>query len=60
MRLVLLGSAQGWFSSLAGQTLTWGESLPIIILFLTCQEFIGMLIGLVMNGARSYLFWHVV
>ena len=25
MRLVLLGLAQGWFSSLAGQTLTWGR-----------------------------------
>ena len=41
-----------------GQTLTWGgESgqIPIIILCLTHQEFLGVLIDLV---ARGCLFWH--
>ena len=30
--------------------------IPIIISFLTCQEFLGMLIGLVTNGAHGCLF----
>ena len=46
-------------TSLAGQTLTRGESLhgqiSIIISFLTRQEFIGVLIGLVTNGGGARL-----
>ena len=41
--------------SLASQTCIPGEfgQIPTIILFLTYQEFLGVLIGLVMNGAHS-------
>ena len=51
-------------TSLTGQTLTrGGESLvkiPIIISCLTRQEFLGVLIDLVVNGygARGCFFWH--
>ena len=48
-------------SSLTGQTLTRGEiesgQFPIIIIsFLTHQEFLGVLIGLVMNGGTQLPF----
>ena len=50
--------------SLAGQTLTQGgESLVKFpsssILWLTHQEFLCVLIGLVTDGARDCLFWHI-
>ena len=32
--------------------------IPIIISFLTRQEFLAVLIDLVANGARGCLFWH--
>ena len=45
-------------TSLAGQTHVGRESgqIPIIISFLTHQEFLGVLIGLVTNGAHDCLF----
>ena len=50
-----------FYVSLAGQTHAGRESgqIPIIISFLTRQEFLGVLIGLVNNEARGCLFWHV-
>ena len=50
----------GGRTSLVGQTLTCEREsgqIPFIDSCLKCQEFLGMLIDLVMNGACSCLFW---
>ena len=54
MNILTLWAA--YISSLAGQRES--GQIPIIISCLTRQEFLGVLIDVVANGARGCLFWH--